>query len=154
MTWMNRYDVEETAERTRNEETPVAQRGAQILLRLMQWTDSNSDGWPYWQKPSKAASNLMDHLKRVTDSFRRDPVDMTEAELNRALTPIKAFLTRQGVDEAVRKEILEGPPKRYALTITVDERELHQIMALATKHGVTLSEMVKVATLLAVKAGA
>jgi hypothetical protein len=95
---MNRWDVDEAAERF-TDETPNLQRGARVLVRLVNWTDSNSDGWPYWQKPSNAASKLMEHLESAKRTY--EPTDLTDAELTKALTPIKAFLTKQGVDHAL-----------------------------------------------------
>lgn len=96
--WMNEYDIEDALRLTARFELPNARRGAEILSRLKDWTNNNSDGWPYWQKPSKAADKLMTALTAAIDASRRsDNVDMTEAELQKALTPIKSFLTRQGV---------------------------------------------------------
>lgn len=96
--WMNRWDVEEAVERF-SDETPNLKRGAGVLDRLMQWTDSNSDGWPYWQKPANAASKLMEHLESAKRTY--EPTDITDAELTKALSPIKAFLTKQGVEHAL-----------------------------------------------------
>lgn len=96
--WMNEYDIEDALRLTAYFELPVARRGAEILSRLKVWTNNNSDGWPYWQKPSKAADKLMTALQSaIQASHMSDNVDMTEAQLKAALTPIKSFLTRQGV---------------------------------------------------------
>lgn len=103
MTWMNEYEVEGVVDRF-TEETPNLRRGARILSRLVDWTNNNSDGWPYWQKPSNAASKLMDHLEAARRDY--DAADITEAQLNKTLTPIKTFLTKQGVDHAL---ILDDP---------------------------------------------
>lgn len=100
MSWMNRYEIEEALRWT--DEGSNAESGARTLYRLMRWTDNHSDGWPYWQKPSKAATRLMDALQKVKESGRRDGdyVDITEAELKAYYRPIKAFLTRQGVEHS------------------------------------------------------
>jgi len=96
--WMNEYDIEDALRLTAYFELPNARRAAEILSRLKDWTNNNSDGWPYWQKPSRAADKLMTALTSAIDASRRhDNVDMTEAELQKALTPIKSFLTRHGV---------------------------------------------------------
>lgn len=98
MTWMNEYDVERAVDLI-GDETPNLRRGAQVLYNLMEWTNSHSDGWPYWQKPSRAASKLMEHLEAANrNRYRGDEEDITDAELKAALSPIKAFLTRQGVE--------------------------------------------------------
>lgn len=99
--WMNEYDIEDALRLTATLELPVARRGAEILSRLKDWTNGNSDGWPYWGKPAKAADKLMTALQSAIDASRRgDDVDVTEAQLKTALTPIKAFLTRQGVEHS------------------------------------------------------
>jgi hypothetical protein len=96
--WMNEYDIEDALRLTAHFELPVARRAAEILSRLCYWTNNNSDGWPYWQKPAKAADKLMTALESAIQASRqRDNEDMTEAQLKAALTPIKSFLTRQGV---------------------------------------------------------
>lgn len=99
--WMNEYEIEDALRLTAHFELPIARRGAEILSRLKDWTNNNSDGWPYWQKPSRAADKLMTAIHSATQaSYRGDDKDMTEAQLKAALTPIKSFLTRQGVDHA------------------------------------------------------
>ncbi len=112
--WLNEYEVDDAQHRFDPDDTPNLLRAARILRRLVQWTNHNSDGWPYWQKPAKAAGQLMELIYRA-DRF--DPQDVTEAELSKALRPIKAFLTRQGVQhdailsEPVRDKVSEtGEP--------------------------------------------
>ena len=97
--WMNEWDVQDMRLRLHDTDNcPNLRDGADTLFRLMAWTNQNSDGWPYWQKPARAAARLMD-LLQAADRF--DPQDCTEAELKKAYTPIKSFLTRQGVDHPV-----------------------------------------------------
>lgn len=101
MAWMNEYEIEDALRLTSMFELPHARRAAEILSNLKDWTNRNSDGWPYWQKPARAADKLMTALHSSINASRRgDDVDMTEADLKKAVTPIKAFLTRQGVDHA------------------------------------------------------
>jgi hypothetical protein len=95
--WMNEYDIEDALNRT--PEGTNLERGAQILYRLKNWTNENSDGWPYWQKPSKAAKKLME-LLYWADRSARYSEDCTEADLKSALVPIKSFLTRHGVEHS------------------------------------------------------
>lgn len=96
--WMNEYDIEDALRLTARFELPNARRGAEILSRLKDWTNENSDGWPYWSAPSKAADRLMTALESAIGASRQgDNVDMTEAQLQKTLTPIKSFLTRRGV---------------------------------------------------------
>ena len=95
--FMNEFDIEELQGRF-SKELPNLRRGATVLKNLMEWTNSHSDGWPYWQKPSRAANRLQERLQAASDTYRRGDVeDMTDAELRAVLTPIKSFLTRHGV---------------------------------------------------------
>jgi hypothetical protein len=99
--YLNEYEAEDCYRIfTRENETPNLAIGAQIILALIEWTNSCSDGWPYWLKPRQAASRLITLL----DDKRREHLkgygilDVDDAELKDTLKPIKAFLTRQGVD--------------------------------------------------------
>jgi hypothetical protein len=99
--WMNEYEIEEAVDRFEVTDTPNLGKAARVLSNLRDWTNANSDGWPYWQKPARAATRLMDLLNRArVERWYVDSHDVTAAELAKALTPIKAFLTRQGVDHA------------------------------------------------------
>lgn len=97
MAWMNEGEIEQMLTRF-DEDTNLIQ-GARILYRLMRWTNYNSDGWPYWQKPSRAASKLTELLQTADRRLYRDRdfSDVEFKELQKTLTPIKSFLTRQGV---------------------------------------------------------
>lgn len=124
MMWMNEWDIDNAQDRFSRGDTPNLFAGAQTLARLRNWTNRNSDGWAYWRLPSNAARKLMELLTNV-DRF--DPEDCTEAELTKAYSPIKAFLTRRGVDHSV----VFPPPEprvqqyridvRFAFTGTRDE---------------------------------
>ena len=103
--WMNEYDVDEAVRLFDANEVPNLARGATTLANLVRWTNSNSDGWPYWSKPSNAAKSLQTMLSDRTYAARfghdrqgRPLSDVTKPELDKALRPVKAFLTRQGVD--------------------------------------------------------
>ena len=117
--FMNRYDVEDaledwTARHEDGHEVALTLSLAEAVHALMRWTDSHSDGWAYWPKPSRAAGKATDLLRKQSDDYRRDGCetrwneatgrheviqfrDLTEAEVRKALAPIKSFLTRQGV---------------------------------------------------------
>ena len=105
--WMNESEVQETLYLTMEqvEDVPNMCAGARVLHALMEWTNENSDGWPYWTKPSKAADSLMvmfhdrSYALRFGHDRKGQPLtDITEEELVRLLRPIKAFLTRNKVD--------------------------------------------------------
>jgi hypothetical protein len=94
---MNEYDIEHAVNLFSND-TPNLQAAANTLYQLMQWTNQNSDGWPYWRKPTRAAAKLMDIVSEHTYAARfGEAEDITRSEFVAALTPIKSFLTRQGV---------------------------------------------------------
>lgn len=113
---MNEYDIEDAVRQFSNTDTPNLLAGATTLLRLMQWTNRNSDGWPYWTKPTTAARKLMELLQNA-DRF--DPVDVTDAELKRAYTPIKAFLTKQGADHELVFPTPIPPEKPVTISVPV-----------------------------------
>lgn len=99
MTWLNEYEVEEAVRLFRDDEVPNLSAGAQALQALVNWTNSHSDGWPYWRLPSQAAKRLQQALYEARMQAYRDRVeDISEADLKAALRPIKAFLTKQGAN--------------------------------------------------------
>lgn len=91
--WMNEYEVDEAVDRFHRTGTPNLLAAAQALQALVDWTNENSDGWPYWQKPARAARRLMELLQSVD---RWEPQDVLAADVRAAVKPIRAFLTRQG----------------------------------------------------------
>lgn len=102
MRFMNEWDIDLLLRRT-SVDTPNRAAGAIVLSALARWTNENSDGWVYWPKPARAAGSLMKVLEEGQSAYYRgaEVVDLTDAELKRALAPIKAFLTRQGVPHSV-----------------------------------------------------
>jgi hypothetical protein len=106
--WMNEHEVEEAADLYGEQahEVPNLYAGARVLYALMRWTNDNSDGWPYWNKPSKAADKLQTLLHENLYAARfgnyqgtaRPLQDVSAVTLAAAITPVKAFLTRQGID--------------------------------------------------------
>lgn len=102
MRYMNDYDIEQARRIGARRGWHNLVRAADTLDNLRDWADRNSDGWAYWPKPVRAAGTLIKHAEdRVTAFYRHtDDRDMTDAELRAGLKPIKAFLTRQGVDHA------------------------------------------------------
>lgn len=88
MKFLNEWDIEMLTDRHKGK--PVLSRGMRVLTRLVALVNGVSDGWAYWKAPTVAAAKLME---LVDDRDRRG--DVTEAELNKTLTPIKSFLTRK-----------------------------------------------------------
>ena len=100
--WMNEHEIDQLEVFFPGDAFPNLGRGVQVLTNLRDWTNANSDGWCYWNKPSKAADRLMEHFEAQKVLYFRggNVTDLTDAELRKLLTPIKAFLTRQGVDHS------------------------------------------------------
>lgn len=105
MTWLNEHDVADAVRYIENPwrddpERPNLKRAVKTLEALVEWTNANSDGWPYWQAPSRAANKLQGIIDTYVLSLQGRTgyaADISEGELKRALTPIKSFLTKRGV---------------------------------------------------------
>lgn len=82
------------------EEAPNLARAAQTLSQFKDWTNMHSDGWAYWKKPLRASQKLVELLHQGEARLYSGPdeIDCSSADLKKALTPIKSFLTRQGED--------------------------------------------------------
>jgi len=97
MKYMNTYDIELALETALRFNLPNLIEANYQLIRLVNWTNSNSDGWAYWPKPCRAAKSLMELIETV-DPYGWEHEDIDESDLKRALTPIKSFFTRHGTD--------------------------------------------------------
>ena len=102
MHFMNDYDIEIAQHRFSAGATPNREKVADVVAKLAEWADDNSDGWAYWPKPARAADKAMDLIDPRTyaeiETF--EATDATDAEVKAAFRPIKAFLTRNGVDHS------------------------------------------------------
>jgi hypothetical protein len=98
MRYMNDYDLLRAARV--HADQPNRMQLIHAVDSLRQWADRNSDGWAYWPKPARSAARAMELIMGDgTNAADRRP-DATDAEVKAALSPIKAFLTRQGVDHS------------------------------------------------------
>lgn len=108
---MNEYEIDDLVAMfgKDKQEIPNLLAAALALSRLRGWTNAHSDGWQYWSKPSTAATQLIAVIKEGERQYRQtwEWQDITEAQLKRALTPVKSFLTRQKVNHA---DVLNPPP--------------------------------------------
>ena len=89
---MNSWDIDNAVERFRDQR--VLGAAAQSLANLRDVVNANSDGWAYWEAPSRAAKRLM-NLLEAAKRYNAEPV--TRAKVRAAYTPIKSFLTRKGL---------------------------------------------------------
>lgn len=99
---MNEFEIE-TAQLRACEDfhRPNLQNSVLTLARLMEWTNSNSDGWAYYRKPVNASMRLQRAIYGRYFGIARDREDLPDlinAEYKAALTPIRSFLTREGID--------------------------------------------------------
>lgn len=113
MLFMNDHDILVARTTFESPDTPNLDRATQVLARLADWADSVSDGWHSWPKPCRSAKNLQTLIQSKQRDLREDGIvsrpgsnevvhfeDATSAEVSAACRPIKAFLTREGVDHA------------------------------------------------------
>lgn len=102
--FVNEYEIQRWVETFDPQDTPKLHRAARALRALMEWTNQNSDGWAYWTKAHKPAAKLIELLADGEDRQREgDDTDAAAADLTRAFTPIKSFLTRHDAswDQAI-----------------------------------------------------
>lgn len=85
MLFMNTMEIDEAIQR--HAKHTVLYRASKLLADLRDLADSVSDGWCYWPKPARSARKLMELI--------RDNPSPTETDLLKAVSPIKAFLTRE-----------------------------------------------------------
>lgn len=99
MRYMNDWDIAQARRRFDPDTVPNRARLVEVIDSLREWANGNSDGWAYWPKPCRAASKAIALVESTSypEYQRRQDEDATDAETKAALTPIKAFLTRQGV---------------------------------------------------------
>jgi hypothetical protein len=108
MSYMNDYDLQQALRRFSQSDTPNRLTLTLTVAQLRDWTNRNSDGWAYWDKPRRAAARAIDLIesKANPEHSRMEYEDITAAELKAALRPIKMFLTRQKVNDSEREAIL------------------------------------------------
>lgn len=102
MRYMNDYDISHAIVRFDRAGCPNRYLVARKVQALAEWADRNSDGWCYWPKPVRAANKAMALIESRTsrENTEQEMTDATDAEVRAALAPIKAFLTRHGVNHA------------------------------------------------------
>lgn len=114
MMFMNESEV--LASVARHYGHPVLGPATRFLESYMQEVNSHSDGWPYWSPPVRAAAKLMALIKRG---------EATKAELTKALSPIKSFMTRRGLAAGMKMPSIE--PQEVVKLRVVHDFELRPI---------------------------
>ncbi|MEU7802640.1 UvrD-helicase domain-containing protein [Micromonospora arborensis] len=96
MRFMNESDIADAQRRWADH--PVLGPAADTLAALVEVTNQNSDGWPYYAKPARSAAKVMELIEGdgTVQYMQGAREDATAAKLSAALAPIKAFRTRSG----------------------------------------------------------
>ena len=89
----NQADIEWMAQQ--HHDCPNVRKGVLLLYRLMQAVNEQSDGWAYWHAPSKSTEKLVELLQTAGNLTYGTHGTITEAELRKAITPIRTMVTRQ-----------------------------------------------------------
>ena len=94
-TWMNQMEIEEAVNGCANH--PVLGPATRFLNALMESVNEQSDGWPYWKAPSKAASALQEliHANISVWGIPLDNVNITLKDVEVTLKPIKRMAIEQ-----------------------------------------------------------
>lgn len=91
--FMNQYEIEGAARCTHD--CPNVRKGVRLLFNLMQSVNEQSDGWAYWHAPSRSAEKLQDLLRTAGNLIYGTHGTISEADLRKAITPIRAMVTRE-----------------------------------------------------------
>jgi hypothetical protein len=109
--FMNEYEVDEILDLTQRQ-FPQFEPYAQFLYDWKETINNNSDGWAYWKAGRGAADKLVALLNDVKMStFGRAKLP-TEAQLKKALTPIRSAATRHGLPAPELQEASTAPSMR------------------------------------------
>ena len=98
MLFMNEMEIEDAVRRYRDHE--LLGPATRTLQNLCDAVNRNSDGWPYWSKPVRAAEKLQQLIQgedRRTAYFDEVREDVTADGLKKAYAPIKRFRTSSGI---------------------------------------------------------
>src|SRR6266702_7443697 len=95
--WLNESEIEEAAYKFARH--PILSKATKFLTEFCREVNTHSDGWPYWSVASRSANKLMDlihaQMWQGMGKYPKVP-EPTMADIQKTLTPIKAFYTRRG----------------------------------------------------------
>lgn len=91
--WMNQFEIESAA--SCKHDCPNVRKGVRLLFCLMQAVNEQSDGWAYWPAPAHAADKLMNLLHTAGNLQFGTHNTISEADLRKAIRPIRAMVTRE-----------------------------------------------------------
>lgn len=96
--FMNQWEIEQAA--AAKHACPNVRKGVKLLMALVHSVNAQSDGWAYWNAPSKACQKLQTLLKTAGNLEYGTNGTITDADLKKALSPIRSMATRQKVKQA------------------------------------------------------
>lgn len=96
--FMNQCEIENAA--SQQHDCPNVRKGVRLLLALVQSVNEQSDGWAYWPAPSRSAEKLQELLKTAGNLNYGTHGKISDADLKKAITPIRSMVTRQKVKQA------------------------------------------------------
>lgn len=110
MLYMNDYDLHMARQRFTRATCPNRLALVMVVDQLREWSDFWGDGWMSWPAPPRAARQAMLLIRSTTNEQNRlqETHDISDAEVRRAVAPIKAFLTRQKASPDAREIILRS----------------------------------------------
>lgn len=74
---------------------PNVRKGVRLLYQLMQSVNEQSDGWAYWSVPHRACDKLVELLKTAGNLMYDTRGTISEADLRKAIAPIRRMATVQ-----------------------------------------------------------
>lgn len=108
---LNSYEIDELADLLGT----YAPEIAPYAVYLRDWRDTvnaNSDGWAYWRGGTRPAQKLCELLSGARGALRGHGEMPTEADLKKALSPIKAAATKNNLPAPVLTEPVAAPGLR------------------------------------------
>lgn len=130
--WMNEYEIDDAVRKFQSH--PVLGKYAKFLAAFRDEVNAHSDGWIYWQLPTRAANGLMtvlhDQLNAGRGAYPKLP-EPTEEALKKTLIPIKTFYTKYGNKAGMQFPELESKPvaaePKSPTTIEIPEAVFNRI---------------------------
>ncbi len=91
--WMNQHEIEFAA--SNHHDCPNVRKALKLLVALVHSVNEQSDGWPYFQAPAKSCEKLFELLKTAGNLNYSTHGRITDADLRKAIAPIRSMVTRQ-----------------------------------------------------------
>lgn len=96
--FMNQWEIEQASNARHT--CPNVRKGVKLLMALVHSVNAQSDGWAYWSAPSQSCRKLQELLKTAGNLTYGTTGTISAADLKKAISPIRAMVTRQRVKQA------------------------------------------------------